>query len=158
MATTQEPTQQFITGTSLDDDRRAWHGKFARFYRAGDPAEARLEVLAARCLGITDGTPGPAIPYRHACRKCWDRNMVWNGIAWALKHRRGRGPLSVPCRHRCHRDGDPWARKLPRWTGPGSRAVRAADMAEELEAEEPTSQHHSHRKGADAELASRYIP
>jgi len=83
---------------------------FIRYYEPGDPDEILPEILAARCLGIKYGDPGPELEPEW-CRECWGDRHVWLGNAWGLQHVRP-GPEPAPgrmhdCRHACH-EGEIW--------------------------------------------------
>lgn len=86
--------RQVVEGSTSD---------FSRYRQPGDPDEILPEILAARCLGITYGDPGPKLP-PETCRPCWGDRYVWLGNTWGLQH--AGGPLSG-CQHDCH-DGEVW--------------------------------------------------
>jgi hypothetical protein len=76
---------------------------FAQWREPGDPPEIMPQILAARCLGIQYGDPGPRLP-NSWCRQCWGDRHVWLGNAWGAQHtgdgifdRYGR-----KCQHACH--------------------------------------------------------
>jgi hypothetical protein len=79
----------------------------APWRKPSDPPDYILpQILAARCLGITYGDPGPKLP-ASTCHECWGERYVWYGNCWGLSHRPG-----VPgqdgffsCSHSCH-DGE----------------------------------------------------
>lgn len=73
-------------------------GEFTRYVHPDDPDEILLEIIAARCLGITHGDPGPKLPPED-CRQCWGDRLVWVGNTWGLNHR---GIPRDQCRHTCH--------------------------------------------------------
>jgi hypothetical protein len=72
---------------------------FAEWRLPDDPADIMPQILAARCLGITYGDPGPRLP-ADACRQCWGERHVWYGNTWGLTHI---GDLFA-CQHECHDD------------------------------------------------------
>lgn len=91
--------------------RRAYLGEvFLKFWplEAADwlepQAEILPEIIAARCLGITYGDPGPRLP-ADTCRKCWGERHVWLGNTWGQKHVGDGDP--VRCKHSCHA-GEVW--------------------------------------------------
>ena len=73
-----------------------------------DPEDILPEILAARCLGIAYGDPGPLLP-DDVCRECFGDRHVWMGNGWGLRHVT---PPPVPpadewgrmfgCGHSCH--------------------------------------------------------
>lgn len=74
----------------------------------GDPEGVLPQILAARCLGLVYGDPGPALP-AETCRVCWGERHVWVGNAWGMSHKPavpGQGGL-FGCSHPCH-DGETW--------------------------------------------------
>jgi len=75
-------------------------GEFAKWSMPSDPEGILLEIIAARCLGIKYGDPGP---HHHpsVCRECWGDRKVWLGNVWGLQHT---GGLFSGCRHECHKD------------------------------------------------------
>ena len=84
------------------------YGVFAQWLEPGDPEDINPMILAARCLGITNGDPGPRLP-ESDCRVCWGDRYVWYGNAWGLSHvdRQPADPLyrdggSFHCAHACH--------------------------------------------------------
>jgi len=79
------------------------HGVFARWLRPDDPDDILPEILAARCLGIQYGDPGPKLP-SDRCRQCWGDRHVWLGNTWGLKHT---PPGFSGCKHACH-EGELW--------------------------------------------------
>lgn len=72
---------------------------FTRYYRDGDPDDIMPEILAARCLGLTYGDPGP--PNEQACKPCWGERKIWLGNAWGNIHA---GGTIYGCVCSCHRD------------------------------------------------------
>jgi hypothetical protein len=90
--------------------RRAYLGEvFLRFYppHTGvfEPmVEILPEVIAANCLGIAYGDPGPRLEGKW-CRQCWGDRHVWLGNAWGLQHTGGLG--LGECKHGCH-EGEAW--------------------------------------------------
>lgn len=76
------------------------YGVFARWLRPDDPPEILPEILAARCLGISYGDPGPALPPT-ICRQCWGDRHVWLGNSWGMEHTE---PGFNGCQHACHQD------------------------------------------------------
>lgn len=79
------------------------YGLFSRWLRPGDPEDILPEILAARCLGIRYGDPGPLLD-PGMCRACWGDRHVWLGNTWGLQHRE---PGFGDCRHACH-EGEIW--------------------------------------------------
>lgn len=75
------------------------YGVLVRWVRADDPQDISPEILAARCLGIEYGDPGPLLPEIY-CRECWGDRYIWVGNAWGLKHKGD----SLSCKHECHKD------------------------------------------------------
>lgn len=76
---------------------------FAEWRRPDDPEDIAPQILAARCLGISYGDPGPLVEDGTVCRRCWADRYVWCGNAWGLQlicERPG-------CDHECH-DGEVW--------------------------------------------------
>ncbi len=63
-----------------------------------DPPDILPEILAARCLGISYGDPGPRLP-DDTCRQCWGERYVWVGNGWGLRHAGGK---LFGCDHSCH--------------------------------------------------------
>jgi hypothetical protein len=90
------------------DDGRAQreatrYGNSGRYLRPDDPEEIIPEILAARCLGIQYGDPGPELP-PEVCRQCWGDRHVWLGNTWGMDHRE---PGFNRCKHACH-EGELW--------------------------------------------------
>jgi hypothetical protein len=85
-------------------DWRAEYGVFARWLKRDDPEGIMPQIVAARCLGIQYGDPGPKLP-ADMCRQCWGDRYVWLGNTWGLQHSEGRGHSS--CAHGCH-EGEVW--------------------------------------------------
>jgi hypothetical protein len=84
---------------ALPAESRSWD--FTAWYRDGDPPDINPQILAARCLGIEYGDPGPRLP-EDRCRRCWADRYVWMGNAWGVT------PIcSRPCGHGCH-EGEVW--------------------------------------------------
>lgn len=81
----------------------ARYGVFSQWLQPDDPEEILPQILAARCLGISYGDPGPRLP-DEMCRECWGDRHVWLGNAWGLQHRE---PGFNGCRHACH-EGELW--------------------------------------------------
>jgi hypothetical protein len=77
------------------------YGVFSQWLRPGDPEEIIPEILAARCLGIQYGDPGPLLDLG-MCRQCWGDRHVWLGNVWGLQHL---PPGFSNCRHACHEGG-----------------------------------------------------
>ncbi|HUY46558.1 MAG TPA: hypothetical protein VMV92_12630 [Streptosporangiaceae bacterium] len=90
---------------ALDALRREYLGReFLRFWPPGLPGHEVLpEVVAARCLGIEYGDPGPPLG-GETCRECWGECRVWLGNAWGMRHA---GGTMDGCTHPCH-DGEVW--------------------------------------------------
>lgn len=88
-----------------EPERRAYLGEvFLRYYPAGsDQVEILPQIIAANCLGITYGDPGPKLD-PGMCRDCWGDRSVWLGNAWGVQHA---GGTSSGCTHECH-DGEVW--------------------------------------------------
>jgi len=94
--------------------RRAYLGEvFLPFYPPDDgvlkygwepEVEVLPEVIAANCLGITEGDPGPKEPGDY-CRECWGERYVWLGNCWGHEHA-GDG-IGRGCQHECH-EGEVW--------------------------------------------------
>lgn len=61
------------------------------------------EIIAANCLGITYGDPGPKLP-PEVCRECWGERHVWLGNVWGMEHA---GGTMDGCQHDCH-GGEVW--------------------------------------------------
>jgi len=72
---------------------------FAEWRLPGDPPDILPQVLAARCLGISYGDPGPLLAADY-CRECWGDRYVWIGNTWGLKHT---GAGGVRCECACHK-------------------------------------------------------
>lgn len=95
--------------------RRAYLGEaFLPFYPQDDDdrrlrlgfeplAEIMPEIIAANCLGIVYGDPGPPLE-SNWCRQCWGERHVWLGNCWGLQHA---GGSSSGCQHECH-IGEVW--------------------------------------------------
>ncbi len=66
------------------------------------------QIIAAACLGITYGDPGPRLP-EEMCRECWGDRHVWLGNCWGVHHA---GGSSLNCKHSCH-DGEVWLAPAP---------------------------------------------
>jgi hypothetical protein len=109
----------------VEERRRAYLGEaFLRFYPDDDEEHLRWgfepqveimpEIIAANCLGITYGDPGPPLE-SNWCRQCWGERHVWLGNCWGLQH--AGGTLSG-CQHGCHA-GEVWM---------GSAGVLGADQ------------------------------
>jgi hypothetical protein len=67
------------------------------------------EIIAANCLGITYGDPGPKLPSGRDCRECWGERYMWMGNTWGMSHKSavpGQGGL-FGCSHECH-EGEVW--------------------------------------------------
>lgn len=62
---------------------------FAEWRLPGDPDDIAPQVLAARCLGISYGDPGPRLP-PDVCAECWGDRYVWYGNTWGPPARRRR--------------------------------------------------------------------
>lgn len=80
-------------------------GQFIKWSQRGDPDDILLEIIAARCLGIEYGDPGPKLP-EGTCKECWGERKVWYGNCWGYKHIKP-GPKPNPhsilkCAHECH--------------------------------------------------------
>lgn len=91
----------------VDAARRAYLGEvFLKHYPAdtGCIIEPQVEILpeiiAANCLGITYGDPGPVLGGEW-CRECWGERYVWLGNGWGLRHT---GGTMNDCQHACHED------------------------------------------------------
>jgi hypothetical protein len=76
------------------------YGVFAQWLQSDDPPEILPEILAARCLGISYGDPGPELE-PDICRQCWGDRYVWLGNAWGMEHT---PPGFNHCQHACHQD------------------------------------------------------
>lgn len=97
----------------IEERRRAYLGEaFLRFYPPDDDIwqwgfEPQVEILpgiiAANCLGITYGDPGPRLP-PDLCRDCWGDRHVWLGNCWGVEHT---GGTRTGCQHSCH-EGEAW--------------------------------------------------
>jgi hypothetical protein len=98
----------------VEERRRAYLGEaFLRFYPDDDEEHLRWgfepqveimpEIIAANCLGITYGDPGPPLE-SNWCRQCWGDRHVWLGNTWGLQHV---GGTSSGCQHGCHA-GEVW--------------------------------------------------
>jgi hypothetical protein len=61
-------------------------------------AEILPQIIAARCLGIEYGDPGPPLGGEW-CRDCWGERHVWLGNCWGLQHA---GGTINGCQHTCH--------------------------------------------------------
>lgn len=81
----------------------ARYGLFSQWLQPDDNEEIIPEILAARCLGISYGDPGPRLP-DDICRECWGDRHIWLGNAWGMEHRE---PGFNGCRHACH-EGELW--------------------------------------------------
>jgi hypothetical protein len=79
-------------------ERRTWD--FSVYREPSDPIDINPQILAARCLGITYGDPGPRLPETD-CRECWGDRYVWYGNVWGLKHV-GSVHEYPGCPHECH--------------------------------------------------------
>jgi hypothetical protein len=77
---------------------------FAQWRLPSDPPDILPQILAARCLGIEYGDPGPRIKDERVCRQCWGTHYVWYGNCWGLDHA---APGRDGCDHECH-DGEVW--------------------------------------------------
>lgn len=87
--------------TKKEDERLQQRlGAFYVYTEPDDPAEILLEIIAARCLGIKYGDPGPVLP-SDACRQCWGDRHVWLGNVWGVEHT---GGTMRGCKHECHQD------------------------------------------------------
>jgi hypothetical protein len=89
--------------------RRAYLGDvFLEFYPPDEgreygfqpQVEISPEIIAANCLGITYGDPGPLLG-GEICHQCWGDRHVWLGNCWGLRHT---GGTMNGCRHECHAD------------------------------------------------------
>ena len=89
---------------SPDEIQKAYGTVFSEYFRESDPFPIIPKILAARCLGIEYGDPGPKLK-PEMCRQCWGDRHVWLGNCWGLKHT-GRDGLSC-CDHECHQ-GEVW--------------------------------------------------
>jgi hypothetical protein len=94
----------------VEAQRRAYLGEvFLKHYPPpasplfGPQVEILPEIIAANCLGITYGDPGPKLPTK-TCRKCWGDRHVWLGNAWGMEHA---GGAMNGCQHACH-EGEVW--------------------------------------------------
>lgn len=77
---------------------------FSGYLLPGEPPDILPQILAARCLGIEYGDPGPKLP-PEVCRQCWGERYVWRGNCWGTEHQ---GDVSLfDCRHECH-EGEVW--------------------------------------------------
>jgi hypothetical protein len=88
---------------NVDEPRRKFLGEAFLPYWPPDEwpwpsTEIDPKVIAARCLGINYGDPGPALP-PGACRECWGDRLVWLGNCWGMAHA---GGTSAGCQHSCH--------------------------------------------------------
>jgi hypothetical protein len=79
---------------------RARLGEFVRYLHADDPDEILLEIIAARCLGLSYGDPGPHLP-PDLCRWCWGDRKIWLGNTWGMRHTSFGGGFEI-CQHSCH--------------------------------------------------------
>lgn len=66
--------------------------------------EIAPEIIAANCLGITYGDPGPKLR-PEMCRQCWGERYIWLGNTWGLHHQGEE--FNGSCSHYCH-DGEVW--------------------------------------------------
>lgn len=103
----------------VDARRRAYLGEvFLEFYPPDEGAQFGFEplvdidpqIIAARCLGIAYGDPGPQLP-EGTCRECYGERHVWLGNTWGLRHTEPR-KFPAPghlfgCGHTCH-EGEVW--------------------------------------------------
>ena|GEM_PF-1642178 len=103
----------------LDERRRQFLGEaFLPFWPPDDPwpfgasEEILPQVVAAWCLGISYGDPGPPLG-PEACRECWGDRHVWLGNCWGLRHR---GGTMSGCGHSCH-EGEVWLAGAPAAVG-----------------------------------------
>lgn len=71
---------------------------FSVYRQPGESEDILPQILAARCLGITYGDPGPRLE-PDACRECWGDRYVWYGNCWGLRHV---GLGLGDCEHPCH--------------------------------------------------------
>lgn len=78
--------------------RRLEADPFAEWRLPDDPDDILPQILAARCLGLSYGDPGPVLPPEW-CRPCWGERHVWYGNAWGLQHQ---GVDLFECEHSCH--------------------------------------------------------
>lgn len=76
---------------------------FAPWRRPDDPIDILPAIIAARCLGISYGDPGPKLP-ADRCRECWGERFVWFGNCWGLQHVGQRVGEYRRCDHSCHDD------------------------------------------------------
>jgi hypothetical protein len=101
---------------SVDEARRRYLGEvFLQHYPPDTGSfEPQVEILpqiiAANCLGITYGDPGPPLE-SNWCRECWGERHVWLGNTWGLQHAQP-SPFPAPrrmhdCGHSCH-EGEHW--------------------------------------------------
>lgn len=94
---------------NLDDGRKVYLGEvFMRYWpqeclRPDFGIEINPEIIAANCLGITYGDPGPRLP-PDVCRECWGERHIWLGNAWGMRHA---GGTMDGCEHPCHA-GEVW--------------------------------------------------
>lgn len=88
---------------AVDALQRVPDDPFKQWREPRDPPDILPEILAARCLGLSYGDPGPVLPPEW-CRACWGDRHVWYGNAWGLRHV-GEGLQS--CEHACH-EGQVW--------------------------------------------------
>ena len=77
--------------------------------------EISPEIVAANCLGITYGDPGPRLP-EDACRECWGDRHVWYGDCWGWRHT-GAGWNGCQCQ--CH-EGETVYSSIPSPAGSSS--------------------------------------
>lgn len=84
-----------------DGTWRDTFGLFKLWLTEDDPQGIIPQIIAARCLGISYGDPGPKLDEK-ACRECWGDRHVWLGNVWGLKHQNDTRTLE--CKHECHDD------------------------------------------------------
>lgn len=76
---------------------------FKRWRKPNEPMTVLPQVLAAECLGIKYGDPGPRLSDTY-CRACWGDRHVWLGNVWGIEHV---GDTSRGCKCACH-VGEMW--------------------------------------------------
>jgi len=114
MADTWEERMAALAHSALQGRVRPDSDPMAQWREPDDPEGILPQILAARCLGIAYGDPGPELP-GDKCRACYGDRSVWLGNAWGMRHKPGDARLGglFGCCHPCH-DDEAWLAGAPR--------------------------------------------
>lgn len=102
-AAAHEPALRSARDAETSARREYLTRMFEPFWPAGVTGEVLPQVIAAACLGIEYGDPGPPLD-AEACRECWGDRHVWLGNCWGMQHA---GSTMTGCGHSCH-VGEVW--------------------------------------------------